>query len=377
MKKIFLFITLTLSILGWSQSCPNLCYNGDFEIGSPPYCCGLNCITYCTDVYIGRANGWTDEWQNNSDDCWAFDANYKHTAVSGPCVGTNPPADPHGGSGHAELVYANDVSYNQHQGDIISSNGTILPLTMGACYEIEFYFKVNANPNNGSFDLVVYLNDDFQSIKFGNGTLFPCIVTPDANGWMKAKANFVSPYNGTVYFGITVANPQYAASGQKTIIYIDDVSFRESISLSYAGPSPLCVPSSPNALLTANCTGSPTWTIQPSVGIQYTTFSNALSITNVNVTGTYTISATGVNASGCTSSASVILNAASSPSVTISPGSASWCSNDLNSVLLTASPFNPLYNYQWYDQNGPLVGETNFSFNATAAGNYYAVATNS
>ncbi|MDH7488982.1 MAG: hypothetical protein QHH80_05690, partial [Anaerolineae bacterium] len=92
-----------------------------------------------------------------------------------------------------------------------------------------------------------------------------------------------------------------------------------------------------------------------------------------------TATATG-NASGCPASAtaqwSVRVNRCTLE-VTIAPTSAELNCNNNHSVLLTATPTGAhgAVTYQWYKNGTAITGATNSTYNATSAGEYWVIAT--
>jgi gliding motility-associated-like protein len=142
-------------------------------------------------------------------------------------------------------------------------------------------------------------------------------------------------------------------------------------------------PTAPTATVSSSstCLGdSAMFTITPAGSYTYTwtdyTGSHTgttYTVSNITPAGTYSVSVTATDASGCLSTASTMtVNVNSLPPSAVS-GTSHFCKG--TSTVLNASPSGAGYSYQWSMGGTPIGGATSATYNATAAGNYGVVIT--
>jgi gliding motility-associated-like protein len=142
-------------------------------------------------------------------------------------------------------------------------------------------------------------------------------------------------------------------------------------------------PTAPTATVSSSstCLGdSAVFTITPAGSFTYTWTDytgthtgTTYTISNITPAGTYSVSVTSTDASGCLSSATTMtVNVNSLPPSAVS-GTSHFCKG--TSTVLNASPSGAGYSYQWSMGGTPIGGATGATYNANAAGNYGVVIT--
>jgi len=98
-------------------------------------------------------------------------------------------------------------------------------------------------------------------------------------------------------------------------------------------------------------------------------------VTNINPSGTYIVSVTATDISGCISSPTTLTVTVNQIPPTSVSGTNHFCKG--TNTVLSASPNSAGYSYQWSMNGTTIGGATSNSYTANAAGNYNVVITNS
>ncbi len=96
-------------------------------------------------------------------------------------------------------------------------------------------------------------------------------------------------------------------------------------------------------------------------------------VTNITPPGTYNVSVTATDISGCLSTATTLTITVNQLPPTSVSGTSHFCKG--TSTVLNASPSGVGYNYQWSQGGTPIGGATSATYTANAAGNYAVVIT--
>lgn len=195
-------------------------------------------------------------------------------------------------------------------------------------------------------------------------------------GGSPASSSALNPtvtYNtpGTYNVSLTITGP----SGTDTETKTGFITVHSNPTASVTGNASLC--SGGSTLLTANATAGSGTIVSYQWTRNNTNIAGATSATfSANQTGTYRVVVT--NSFGCSvTSSGFSVTAASNPTVAIS-GNNSFCTG--GSTLLTANATagtGTISTYQWRRNSNNINGATSANFNATQAGTYTVVVTNS